>query len=84
MRAHRLLDGLYPARAEKFRALRNHRKYPDNHFAAASSAKTRGEMMKVLYEHAFLLENKPKEEQNDELVNLVRSRIMEMENFGKR
>lgn len=79
VRAHRLLDGLYPARAERFwMALQNYRKHPDNHFSAASCAKARGEVMSVLYEHAFLLENKPKEEQNDALISLVRSRISEI------
>jgi len=77
--AHTLLNGLYPARAEKFWvALKNYQDNADNHFSAASYAKAKGEVMTVLYEHAFLLENKPKKEQNQELVNLVRSRITEI------
>lgn len=83
-RAHKLLDGLYPARADVFwAALKNHKKYPENHFSAANCAKAKGEVMKVLYEHAFVLENKSKEEQNQELVNLVRSRINAISNQQK-
>ena len=78
-RAHKLLNGLYPKRAEKFWvALKNYKKYPNNHFCAANVAKAKGEVMKVLYEHAFVLENKPEEDQNQELVKLVRKRIIEI------
>ena len=66
-RAHKLLNGLYPARAEKYRiAVKNYKKHPENHFSAANCAKAKGEVMKVLYEHAFVLENKAEEEQNKE------------------
>jgi len=79
IRAHKLLNGLYPARADAFWvALKNYKENPDNHFSASKCAKTKGEVMKVLYEHAFVLENKPNDEQNKELVNLVRSRINEI------
>lgn len=75
-KADRLLDGLYPARSELLiETVQNLKKEPDNHFGIANVAKARGEVMKVLYEHAFLLENKPKEQQNDVLVNKVRDRI---------
>lgn len=77
--AHKLLNGLYPARAEKFWvSLKNYKENPENHFSAAACAKAKGEAMKVLYEHAFLLENKPKAAQSQELINLVRSRITEI------
>lgn len=83
-RAHKLLNGLYPARAEAFWvALDNRKKYPENHFSVSNCAIAKGEVMKVLYEHAFVLENKPNEQQNKELVELVRSRINEIANEQK-
>lgn len=75
-KADRLLDGLYPARLELFvDVVKKLKKKPNNHFGMANVAKARGEVMKVLYEHAFLLENKPKAQQNDDLVKKVRDRI---------
>lgn len=78
-RAHTLLDGLYEGRARKFRtALKNYRKHPDNHLSAAACAVAKGAAMKILYEHAFLLENKPEALQNKERIEMVRARIREI------
>ncbi|MBB1307812.1 hypothetical protein [Pseudoalteromonas sp. SR43-5] len=78
-RAHRLLDGLYAGRSKRFwDALKNFKKHPENHFSAATCAQAKGEVMEVLYEHAFLVENKPEAEQNTERVQLVRQRIWEI------
>ena len=78
-RAHRLLDGLYVGRSKRFwEALRNSKKHPENHFAVAACAQVKGEVMEVLYEHAFLLENTPEAEHDIELVQLVRQRIWEI------
>ncbi len=80
-RGHRLLDGLYPGRAKKFwAALKNYKRYPDNHLSAAACAEAKGTVMSVLYEHAFLLENKPEQEKNAQRVSLVRTRIWEIVN----
>jgi hypothetical protein len=81
-RAHKLLDGLYHGRAERFWvALRNVKKHPKNHLGAATCLEAKGLVMAVLYEHAFLLENKPESKQNPERVALVRKRIWEV--FGE-
>ncbi|MBU2985952.1 hypothetical protein KO528_11360 [Saccharophagus degradans] len=78
-RAHKLLDGLYKGRSKRFWvAQKNFKKYPENHFSATACAQAKGEVMEVLYEHAFLLENKPEKEQNNERVQLVRQRIWEI------
>ncbi|MCG8672617.1 MAG: hypothetical protein MI867_24660 [Pseudomonadales bacterium] len=75
-RGHKLLDGLYSGRLNQYKiARRNFKKNPNNHFSAAACAEAKGEVMKVLYEHAFLLENKPEHELNHERVALVRERI---------
>ena len=79
IRANKLLDGLYLGRAELFWvALKNSNEHPDNHFSAANLAKARGEVMKVLYEQAFIAENKPEEEQDTTQVEKVRSKIQEI------
>ncbi len=83
-RAHKLLDGLYYGRASRFWvALKNYRKYPENHLSTAACSEAKGSVMAVLYEHAFLLENKPESEQNRDRVELVRNRIWEISNEQK-
>lgn len=75
-RGHRLLEGLYRGRIRKFKsAAENFRRNPTNHFSAAQYLISKGLVMKVLYEHAFLLENKRPDTQNAKLVKVVRKRI---------
>ena len=80
IRAHTMLDGLYPGRLEKFKgALNKLKKHPENHFCIAAFYKAKGDVMDLLYEHAFLLENKPEQDQNRALVDMVRKRILDIE-----
>ena len=81
VRGSKLLDGLYPGRVRLFWiALENYKKHPDNHFCAAAFDKAKGEVMKVLYEHSYLLENKVEKEQNLKLVEMTRTKINEIHN----
>ena len=77
-RGHRLLEGLFQGRLERFKvAAEKLRQHPENHFALAEASKREGELAEVLYEHAFLLENRPDDEKDTTLVGLVRERIFE-------
>jgi len=74
--AIKLLDGLCRIREEKFWiALKNYKKYPKNHFSKAALCKAKGILMSLLYEYAYILENRPIEQQDKELVESVKIRI---------
>ncbi len=78
-RALRLLEGLYPGRAEKFWIkVKNAKKFSDNYLSAVGVAIAKGEVMKVLYEHAFILENKPEENRDEQKIQEVQNKINEI------
>lgn len=79
-RAVKLLDGLFRARAENYWiSFKNHKKHPDNHFCAADLAIRKADVMKVLYEHAFILENKKPENQDLQAIEEIRNKIWAIE-----
>lgn len=58
-RAFRLLDGLLPGRMEQYRAAaKSKKRFPSNYLSAANLSIATGEVMKVLYEYAYILENR--------------------------
>ena len=77
----RLLEGLYLGRAKIFWIkLKNAKKYPDNYLCVVDVSIAKGEVMKVLYEHAFILENKPKKDRDERRIEKVRSHIKDILN----
>lgn len=83
-RAVRLLNGLFPARAENYWiSFKNYKKHPDNHFCAADLAIRKADVMKVLYEHAFILENKKPENQDLQAIEEIRNKIWAIEKGRK-
>jgi hypothetical protein len=60
LRAIRLLEGLVSGRMETLNAAKkNFKKFPNNYLAAATVCIAKAEVLKILYEVAFILENRP-------------------------
>ncbi|MEJ2743804.1 MAG: hypothetical protein P8176_15370 [Gammaproteobacteria bacterium] len=75
-RAFRLLEGLLPKRLDKVKVCsKNLKKYPDNYLSAANLVIAKGEALKVLYEHAYILENKPADQIDKAKVKKVKTQI---------
>ena len=83
-RALRLLGNLCPGREEKFWiAVEKANEFPDNYICKVEVAKKKGDVMKVLYEYAYILENKPSHERNEEEIEEIKERILEIINETK-
>jgi len=76
VRAIRMLEGLLPKRLEKVKVCsKNLKKYPNNYLSAASLGIAKGGALKVLYEYAYILENKPADQIEEVKVNKVKTLI---------
>lgn len=75
-RAVRLLDGLLPGRMDLYKvASKNSKKFPNNYLSLASLSVTTGELMKVLYEYAFLLENQSADMNDEVKIEFIKGMI---------
>ena len=62
-RCFRLLDGLLPGRKELLKvALKNEKKYPNNYLISAEVGICKGEVLKLYYEYAYIVENRAADE----------------------
>ncbi len=74
--AFRMLEGLLPARLDRVKVCsKNLEKYPENYLSAASLGIAKGEALKVLYEYAYILENKPADQIDKAKVKKVKTQI---------
>lgn len=71
-----MLEGLLPGRMELYKAaVTNRNKYPNNYLSAATLAIVKGEVIKVLYEYAFILENRPVDQIDKEKIKKIRGKM---------
>ncbi|ABC28907.1 hypothetical protein HCH_02076 [Hahella chejuensis KCTC 2396] len=76
VRAFRMLEGLLPKRLDRVKVCsKNLKKYPDNYLSAANLGVAKGEALKVLYEYAYILENKPADQIDKAKVKKVKGQI---------
>jgi hypothetical protein len=75
-KAIRLLDGLLPGRMGLYKsASKNSKKFPNNYLSAVSLSVITGEVMKVLYEYAFLLENQSADMRDEAKIKYIKGLI---------
>lgn len=75
-RAFRMLEGLLPARLDQVKVCsKNLKKHPDNYLSSANLGIAKGEALKVLYEYAFILENKPADKIDKVKVKKIKAQV---------
>ena len=78
-RAIRLICGLIPSRLERIKIHAKRLKtYPDNYLIEANLGIAKGEALKLLYEHAFILQNKPSHEIDTGETGRIRQQIRDV------
>lgn len=74
--AFRMLEGLLPGRMDRVKVCsKSLKKYPDNYLSAANLGIAKGEALKVLYEYAYILENKPADHIDKTKVNKIKLQV---------
>lgn len=75
-KAMRLLEGLLKGRKRKYNsALKLAKKRPDSYFAQMSLAIHKGTLLKILYEYAYLLENKDEKLRDEKIIKSLKQKI---------
>ena len=74
--ANKLLDGLFEGRLPAFKgAVRQLKRFPDNYMCSLGVEKARGCLADILYEHAYLAENVPRDAKDLELITRIKNRL---------
>ncbi|WMS88923.1 hypothetical protein [Pleionea litopenaei] len=80
-KALKLLDGLLPGRMKLLKAAKkNLDKFPGNYLSETTYLVAKGEVLKVLYEYAFIIENKPAEQVNKSDSEKIKKKIQKILN----
>jgi len=80
-KALKLLDDLLPGRMKLLKAAKKSLdKFPSNYLSETTYFIAKGEVLKVLYEYAFIIENKPAEQVNKSDSEKIKKKIQKILN----